>query len=81
MDLNMVGAVKADHPSQAAVYGYGDFQSPPTRYRMTDFNNLCSLVKSADRELHMSQYSYWLDSELANGKESGQFRPCFHCNN
>ena len=67
IDLNMVRAGRVDHPSQWAVCGYREIQSPPTRYRIIDFKTLCSLVGSEDRQMLALQHRNWVDSELANG--------------
>jgi putative transposase len=67
IDLNMVRAGAVGHPSQWAVSGYHDLQSPPLRYRIIDYVALCQLTDLSGMNALSVRHREWVDDALSRG--------------
>lgn len=67
IDLNMVRASAVDHPSQWAVSGYNDIQSPPQRYRIIDYTALCQLTGVSGLNALGMRHREWVEDALTKG--------------
>ena len=68
IDLNMVRAGVVDHPSQWAVSGYNDIQSPPQRYRIIDYPALCQLTDLPGLSVLALRHHEWIEDALSKGQ-------------
>lgn len=67
IDLNMVRAGVVGHPSQWAVSGYNDIQSPPLRYRIIDYGALCQLTGHSRLSALSQRHHEWVEDALSRG--------------
>lgn len=67
IDLNMVRAGVVGHPSQWAVSGYNDIQTPTLRYRIVDYAALCQLTGLAGPKTLSERHHEWVEDAISKG--------------
>ena len=72
IDLNMVRAGAVGHPSQWAVSGYNEIQSPPARLGVIDMKGLRKLTGSVSESTFRKKHREWVEMELARGRRARQ---------
>jgi len=70
IDLNMVRAGVAGHPSEWAFCGYNEIQTPPQRYSIIDRKRLMELVGIGVGDELSRAYDGWVDEILNSGESA-----------
>ena len=65
VDLNMVRAGMVDHPSRWKICGFNEIQSPRSRYRIIDMDELCGLTDSPSAEAFRLKHRAWVESPMS----------------
>lgn len=67
IDLNMVRAGVAKHPSEYGVSGYNEIQNPPKRYSIINREALMEIFSIKEEERLRNEHHAWIETELKNG--------------
>jgi putative transposase len=68
IDLNMVRAGVVSHPSEWALSGYREIQSPPERYRVIDQQALLGVLEMRTLEELGRSHRLWGEEALRSGR-------------
>jgi putative transposase len=72
IDMNMVRAGMAGHPSEWAFCGYNEIQKPPQRYSIIDRKRLMELVDVGVGDELSRAYNGWVDEILRSSEPTRQ---------